>query len=55
MLAQAALTGTAVPDIAAHWVRAGEPCPADPVHHRRYQSLYPTVPAPPLSGAAPND
>lgn len=40
ILAEAALGGAGVPEIARHWVRLSEPYPPNPANHRRYEAIY---------------
>jgi xylulokinase len=46
ILAEAALSGAGVPEIARHWVRLGDLYRPDPNIHNRYQTLYPEVALP---------
>jgi xylulokinase len=41
ILAEAALAGASVPEIARRWVRLGDPYRPNPANHRRYQAIYP--------------
>ncbi len=41
ILAEAALAGAGVPEIARRWVRLSDPYRPDSAHHRRYQAIYP--------------
>ena len=40
ILAEAALTGVSVPEVARQWIRLGEPYLPNPDNHRRYEAMY---------------